>query len=149
MKTLVRMSPLQEFRSFDHAVDRLLRSTIHSNLEQPWLPTDIFEKDGTLMIRAAVPGIDPETIQISVENRVLTLTVESRDLQLDDSTKVYQREIRYGQMNRSVRLPEGADIENISADVRNGELTIRVPKRAEMLPRSIKVNVQSLEENAS
>jgi HSP20 family molecular chaperone IbpA len=52
-------------------------------------------------------------------------------------------------MNRSVRLPEGADIENISADVRNGELTIRVPKRAEMLPRSIKVNVQSLEENAS
>jgi HSP20 family protein len=143
------MSPLQEFRSFDHAVDRLLRSTIHSNLEQPWLPTDIFEKDGTLMIRAAVPGIDPETIQISVENRVLTLTVESRDLQLDDSTKVYQREIRYGQMNRSVRLPEGADIENISADVRNGELTIRVPKRAEMLPRSIKVNVQSLEENAS
>jgi len=113
------------------------------------LPIDVVEQEGTLKIRAAVPGIDPNELEIQIEKNVLTIRGEVKHEAENSETKVYRREVSYGAFSRSVRLPENLDLNNVQADFKNGIVTISLPRIPEEKPKAIKINIRSIEEPAN
>jgi HSP20 family protein len=108
-----------------------------------WLPAvDILEKDGNLILRAELPGMSEKQIDVKLEGNTLTLKGE-RKMDNEDKKNNYHRvESFYGSFTRSFRLPETVDLEKISADYKNGVLTVTIPQKPEVKPREITVSVQ-------
>jgi HSP20 family protein len=108
-----------------------------------WLPAvDILEKDGNLILRAELPGMSEKQIDVKLEGNTLTLKGE-RKMDNEDKKNNYHRvESFYGAFTRSFRLPDTVDLEKISADYKNGVLTVTIPQKPEVKPREITVSVQ-------
>jgi HSP20 family protein len=105
-----------------------------------WRPSvDILEKEGNLVLRAEVPGMNQKDIELKLEGNVLTLKGE-RKLAEQDQNQYHRLETFYGNFSRSFTLPETVDRDNIKADYRDGVLTITIPQKPEVKPRAIPVN---------
>lgn len=102
---------------------------------------DILEKDGNLMLRAELPGMEEKDIELKLEGSVLTLRGERRFESEDQSGSYHRIERRYGSFSRSFTLPDSADLDKVKADYKNGVLTVTVPQRPESRPREIAVSV--------
>ena len=107
-----------------------------------WNPAvDILEKDGNLILRAELPGMTEKQIELKLEGNTLTLKGE-RKTEADDKKNNYHRvESFYGSFMRTFRLPDTVDMDKISADYKNGVLTITLPQKPEVKPREIPVSV--------
>lgn len=108
-----------------------------------WSPAvDIYEEEGAFVLRAELPGIEPEEVELSVENNVLSLKGERR-LYNEENRDNYRRiERSYGSFSRSFKLPKNVDVENVSASSKNGVLSVRLPLKEESKPRQIAVKVE-------
>ena len=109
-----------------------------------WLPpVDIYENDRhELVLRAELPGLRREDIDVTVEHNVLTLRGERRrDEQVNDS-QYHRAERAYGSFSRSFTLPATIDGNHVRAEYRDGMLTVKLPLRDEARPRQIQVEVQ-------
>jgi HSP20 family protein len=106
-----------------------------------WIPAvDIREEEQRYVLRADVPGVDPDDIEITMENGVLTVRGERNDGTREEGNG-YRRVERFsGRFFRRFTLPDTADSENISATGRNGVLEVIIPKHARVQPRRIQVN---------
>ncbi len=103
---------------------------------------DILEKDGNLILRAELPGLNEKEVALKIEGNVLTLSGEKK-LESEDKRDSYHRiERSYGAFSRSFTLPETAEREKISADYKNGVLTVTVPLKAEAKPRTVPITIQ-------
>jgi HSP20 family protein len=92
-----------------------------------WAPAlDALTKDSDLVIRAELPGVKPEDVDISLHDNVLTISGERKDEQEEERGGYHIRERRYGSFRRSVALPEGIDESKISARYEDGVLEVRV-----------------------
>lgn len=109
-----------------------------------WTPAcDIVETRDALILHAELPGVKREDIEISLDNGVLTLR-GSRNLEKETEERSYHRiERSYGQFIRSFTLPRSVDADRITANFTDGVLEIRMPRREENKPRSIKINVDA------
>jgi len=109
---------------------------------ESWSPSvDILEKDGNLILRAELPGMTEKQIELKLEGNTLTLKGE-RKLENEDKKNNYHRvESFYGSFMRSFRLPDTVDMGKISADYKNGILTVTMPQKPEVKPREIPVSV--------
>jgi HSP20 family protein len=108
-----------------------------------WVPpVDVFQTgEHELVLKAELPDMSREDIDVSVENFVLTIKGEKK-LATEVKEDQYQHiERRYGAFSRSFSLPRTVDSSKVAADYRNGVLTIRLPLREEAKPRQIKVDV--------
>lgn len=107
-----------------------------------WIPAvDILEKEGNLILRAELPGVNEKDIDIKLEGNVLTLKGE-RKLESEEKKHNYHRvESFYGSFTRSFTLPDTVDVEKIKADYKNGILSISIPQKPEVRPREIPVSV--------
>lgn len=108
-----------------------------------WIPpVDIYQTgDHEVVLKAELPDMTREDIDIHIENFVLTLRGEKK-LGADVTEEQFRRiERRYGTFSRSFSLPQTVDPNRVSADYRNGVLTIRLPLREDAKPRTIKVDV--------
>lgn len=108
-----------------------------------WTPAcDIVETQDSLILRAELPGVRRDDIDISLDNGVLTLR-GSRELEQESQECTYHRiERSYGNFARSFTLPRSIDAERISANYTDGVLEIRMPRREETRPRQIRVNTE-------
>jgi HSP20 family protein len=109
-----------------------------------WVPpVDIYQNaEQELVLKVELPGIAPEDIELNVNNDTLTISGEKR-LSNEVKEDQYQRiERRYGTFSRSFSLPSSVDATRISAEHKNGVLTVRMPAREEAKPRQIKVDVR-------
>ena len=87
-----------------------------------------FTEDDELVVRAEMPGIDPERdVEITVDEGVLTITAERTQEEKEEKRHFHRRELRYGSFVRRVPLPEGVDQDAISAQYENGILEVRAP----------------------
>lgn len=129
MNALTNRNPFAEF-------DHLFRS-MERNLESAWrgatpgfggVPMDVYERADAFYIRAALPGVQEEDVELSIEKDVVTLKGNIRNDYQGEGTKVYLLETPYGSFTRSVRLPEGCDATAAEARFERGVLTVRVPK---------------------
>lgn len=107
-----------------------------------WMPTvDILEKDENLILRAELPGMDEKDIDLKLEGSVLTLKGE-RKLEKEEKKANYHRiESSYGTFTRSFTLPVTVDLEKITAEYKNGVLSVTIPQKPEVRPREIPVSV--------
>ena len=108
-----------------------------------WLPpVDIFQtSEHELVLKAELPAMEREDIDINIENFVLTIEGEKK-VSTDVKQEQYHHvERRYGSFSRSFSLPTTVDPSRVSAEYKHGVLTVRLPLREEAKPRSIKVDV--------
>jgi HSP20 family protein len=126
-------------REFQETVSRLMNEP---NGVRPWTPAvDILETEDALKLRADLPGVDMNAIDVRLENGTLTLKGE-RKFENEEKGKGYHRiERAYGSFARSFTLPESMDVEKVKADYKNGVLTVTVPKKEVAKPRTVKVEV--------
>jgi len=120
MNTLVRWDPFSEFRSLRHAMDRGLFQfygpTVWRNGETALtFPVDLSETDGHVVVKAALPGIQPEDVDISVSDGVLTIKGETKHEETVEKENYFRQEIRYGAFARMVPLPTTVRAEEAEA----------------------------------
>lgn len=108
-----------------------------------WVPpVDIYEtKEGELVVKAELPGLRREDLDVTVENNVLTIRGERRYEHEDRSGRVHRVERSYGEFCRSFTLPADVDSDHIRAEYRDGTLTVTLPRKPEARPRQIPVEV--------
>ena len=101
-------------------------------------------------MKAALPGVSPEKVDISVANDVLTIKAEHREEVEDKRREYYRREIRYGAFNRSLSLPVSVEADRAEARFENGVLHLRLPKAEALRPKQIKIaaNGGSIEQSS-
>jgi len=131
MSTLLNRRTRNEFPAIFDMFDRFFDSAWPGTVSTPeaaLMPLDIYEKDNKVYFQCAVPGIKPEEIEVSVDHNVLTIRGEAKHDWADESVKVYRREFRYGTVARSLRLPEGLDLESVEATFANGMVTVSIAK---------------------
>jgi len=117
------------------------RAGEESNLT-PWAPeVDIYETENELVVKADLPDVNPQELDIRVENNILTIRGERKFDNKVNEDNYLRIERSYGSFSRSFSLANSVDSEAIKADYQNGVLTLSIPKREEAKPKQIKVNV--------
>jgi HSP20 family protein len=143
MATLDRWEPFRG--SYDSQLNRLFtdffgRTSQDQNLT-PWAPAvDIFEGEHELVVKADLPDIKPEELDIRVENNILTIRGERKFEKKAEEKNYLRVERSYGSFARSFSLANTVNTEAIKADYKDGVLTVSIPKREEAKPKQIKVN---------
>jgi HSP20 family protein len=143
MATLERWEPFRG--SYDSQFNRLFsdffsRTSQDQNLTT-WAPAvDIFEGEHELVVKADLPDIKPEELDIRVENNILSIRGERKFEKKADEKSYLRVERSYGSFARSFSLANTVNTEAIKANYQDGVLTLRIPKREEAKPKQIKVN---------
>jgi HSP20 family protein len=146
---IVRFDPFQELSQVQDRVSRLLsdfygrRGSDDVMRRGAWIPpVDIYDMSGhELVIKAELPDMKREDIQLTVENNTLTISGEKKmDTDMKDEN-CHRIERSYGEFTRSFSLPPTVDTGRVSADYKAGVLTVRLPIREEAKPKQIQVKV--------
>jgi HSP20 family protein len=149
MRTSIsRFEPFRSASSLPDQLNRLFNEAFDRRSEEgnltAWAPSvDIYESEHELVVKADIPDVKPEELDIRVENNILTIRGE-RKFEKSVSENNYLRvERSYGSFARSFSLANTVNSEAIKADYKNGVLTLSIPKREEAKPKQIKVNVEA------
>jgi HSP20 family protein len=137
---LTTLDPIS--RDFDRIVRRAFGSGTFGASYAPALPMDAIRRDGQLVLRFDVPGVDPEKIDVTVDKGVLSVSATREEIKAEGENPV-ARERRFGSFTRRVRLAENLDADAIEASNSGGVLEIRIPVREEAKPRKITVGTTS------
>ena len=145
---IVRWEPLRELTTLQNEMNRLFGSAFdtptpgNGGTLRRWMPAmDLVEADEHFVLRADLPGMSEEDVNIEVEERVLTISGE-RKAEHTETKDGYQRfERAFGAFSRSLTLPEGIDAEAVSASFDRGVLEVRIPKPEQHKPRKISIGV--------
>ncbi len=145
MSTLSRWEPFREHFAleapFNRGFNELFGRSQESNLAT-WTPAvDIFENEHELIVKADLPDVKPEELDITVGNNILTIRGKRKFEKKVDEKNYLRVERSYGSFSRSFSLANTVDSEAIKADYKDGVLTLTIPKREEAKPKQIKVNV--------
>ncbi len=152
MTVVRRPSPFGELVSLRQAMDRLFEDSFVRGT--PWatrgwgfgsdtaLPLDVTRDADVLRIEAALPGIRPEDVDVTVENGTLTISAQSNEERShkDDKGEVLVQEIRRGSVSRSIALPTGLEPDKANATFENGVLRLEIPVAETVKPRQIRIS---------
>lgn len=146
--TLRHWEPAREMEGIQRAMDRLLDSFGQpfrysllwdgGNARQ-WLPLDVYEAGGALIVKADVPGLKPEDVTVEVTGNMLSIRGEQKDEREDKAEGRYIQERRYGSFHRSIGLPDGLSTDKVEASFENGVLTVHIPKSEAAKTRTVKI----------
>jgi len=148
---LIRWEPARELQTIQQEMNRLF-GTFFDTREggnggnggtlRGWIPAmDLVEEDDNFVLRADLPGVREEDVNIELEDNVLTISGERKAEHEDRKEGYYRVERAVGAFSRSLTLPEGVDPERIEAQFENGVLTVRIPKPEEQKARRVAINV--------
>jgi len=144
---IVKVDPFRELTAMQDRMARLFGDVYlrdeDTGFRGSWAPAvDIFETDGhDLVLKAELPGMTREDIEVTVENSTLVLK-GTKKFESEVKDENYRRiERTYGTFHRSFTLPNTVDAAKVSADYKNGVLTVKLPFREEAKPRTINVEV--------
>jgi HSP20 family protein len=141
---LIRWNPLSELDDFFGRLPRDLLSGQSAALGEgvDWRPAaNISETDNEYTIKADLPEVKQDDIDVSVANGVLTLSGERRYEKSTENEKEHRRETFHGTFRRSFAVPEDVDVKGIKADTKDGVLVIHLPKQEVQKPESISIRV--------
>lgn len=122
------------FRDFD----RMLSSTLRTPASTA-MPMDLYRSGETFVAKVDLPGVDPSTVDVDVEDRTLTIRAERRE-NTEDDVQWLSHERPSGTFARQLTLGYGVALDRISADYSDGVLTLTIPVAEEAKPRKISVN---------
>lgn len=143
--TIIRRAPRRDLMSFGRALDALFddaafRPLAWGGSAESRLPLDITSSEEAVVIEAALPGIHPEDVEITVHQDNLTIGVkEQAERETQEGERVY-RELRRSSGTRTLTLPSGMDTERATATFENGMLRLSIPRAEAAKPRQIPVS---------
>jgi HSP20 family protein len=145
MTIVRRPSPFGELMSLRSAMDRLFEDSfvrrplagLDGGLQ---LPLDVTRTADALVVEAALPGISPDDVEITVEDGTLAIRGEYREERNEGEAETLVAEIRRGSVSRAVSLPTGLEPDKATATFENGVLTLRIPKAESVKPRRIQIS---------
>jgi HSP20 family protein len=138
--SLTQFDPLASLRQFEDAFTRVLTEP---RAARPWSPAvDISETENALVLKADVPEVDLKDIDVRVENQTLTIAGERKFEQGKSGDAYHRIERSYGQFVRSFSIPNTFDTEQVSAELKNGVLSVTLPKKEAAKPRQVKIEVK-------
>jgi HSP20 family protein len=146
---LDRWDPLREMMTLREAMDRLFQESVVRPTgsflagARGATPVDIAERDNSFVVQAAMPGIAPEDIQVTVKGNTLTIRGEHKDEEERGDQNWLVRERRGQSFYRSVSLPAAVNADKAEAKYENGVLTLTLPKADEALPKQIRIGGQA------
>jgi HSP20 family protein len=134
--SVIRFEPFRDpFREFD----RLMSMAASGTRAPLGMPLDVYRsEDGTYHIEADLPGVDPDSVEVTVEQGALTLRAD-RTPHYGDTDQVVVAERPQGSFTRQLSLGEGTDTENLTADYADGVLHVTIPASPKTQPRRIEI----------
>ena len=149
MNSLTRRDPFREMMSLRNEMDRMFNDAF---LGRMWdwpqtmggvdMAVDVSENENEFVVKAALPGIDPNDLDITFANNTLTVKGEVKQDEETKDEQYHLRERRYGSFSRSVTLPAEVQGDKIEANYDKGILTLRLPKAEEVRPKRIAVKAE-------
>ncbi|MDI6693735.1 MAG: Hsp20/alpha crystallin family protein [Anaerolineales bacterium] len=142
MSNLTRWDPFREMMTFRNWMDRMFESALSTPSWQPFtwdLALDVAETDDEFLVKASLPGINPDDLEITYNNNVLTIQGEIKEEKDVEQHRYHLRERRYGNFSRSISLPATVKADAIQATYEAGVLTLHLPKVEEAKPKRIAV----------
>ena len=149
MSSLIRWQPFDGNVSLRNAIDRLFEDSF---VQPRWgwvaplsaanLAIDMFETKDEVVVKAALPGVKPEQVEVTITGNTLTISGESNEESEVKEKDYIRKERHYGSFTRSVTLPNGLKADKAEATFENGVLTLQVPKSEEVKPKSIKIKAK-------
>ena len=138
--SLSHFDPLTNARVFEDAFNRLFNEPATN---RPWAPAvDVYETENELVLKADLPAVDLNDIDVRVENQTLTISGERKFEQQNNSQAFHRIERSYGKFSRSFSVPSVFDTEHIAAEYQNGVLTVKLPKKETAKPRQVKIEAR-------
>lgn len=137
--TLARWEPLRELRRMERELDRMWEGFFRRpgqagrGREETMVPVDMYETKDHFVVKADLPGVRTEDVEVTITGNQITIHGEVKDEQY------YLAERMAGTLTRTVTLPSGLDTDRAEASFDNGTMTVRIPKREEAKPKSVKV----------
>lgn len=150
--TLQRWNPFSEIRRMEERMNRLWGSSPFSMFEESeaWtVPLDVREQDGQVVVEASLPGANPDNLDVSIEDGILTIRGETKSEREEQKENYLLKERREGSFYRAVRLPASVDPEQAESDYHDGILKITLPKMPEKQPKKIQVKASGERESMS
>ncbi len=143
---IIRWDPFRDLTTLRERMNRLFEDVYTSRGEEKdlvastWNPSvDIYETENALVMKAELPGVDENDIELKIEDSTLTLKGD-RKLEKETKEENYHRiERSYGSFYRSFTLPQNIDQNKIKAESENGILKVTLPKKAELKPKKVKI----------
>lgn len=145
MNTMIRWNPFGEMARMRNEIDRLFEDAFNAPVGKwerntVWgFPLDVTENNDTFMVKAAVPGITPDDLDITINDNVLTIKGETHFEETKEDEKIHLQERRFGSFMRSISLPTPVDADSVKATYENGVLTLSIPKAEAVKPKRIAV----------
>jgi HSP20 family protein len=145
---LVRWEPAREMSTLQSEMNRLFNAFFENgDTARRWAPAmDLVEADDQLVLRADLPGMSEDDVNIEVRDNVLTISGERKAESEEKRSGYYRMERAFGTFARTLTLPEGVDVDSIDAKFDEGVLEVRIPKPEERQPRRISISGKSADE---
>lgn len=148
MNAVIRRNPVREMMTLRNALDRMFDDSFFAPFRQDelvdWgLPLDVIEQGDNFLVKASVPGINPNDLEITLENDVLCIKGETKSEKEENNERYHLRERRVGRFGRTITFPIRVNGDAITADYKDGVLTLNVPKAEEVKPRRINVSINA------
>jgi HSP20 family protein len=145
---IIRWEPARELHSLQGEMNRLFGSFFDSPSgpgnggARRWIPAmDLAEEQGHYVLRADLPGLSENDVNVELEDNVLTISGERKSEHEERKEGYYRVERASGSFSRSLTLPRGVDADNIQARFENGVLEVRVPKPEQHRPKRVAISV--------
>jgi HSP20 family protein len=137
--TLTRWDPFGELVELRTRLDHMFDGWLDGP-ERAWMPAiDVVREDTRLVVRADLPGIRPEDVNIEVEDDIVTISGEHRETIDENDAEYLRRERRYGYFHRSLPLPAGVDAKTIEAKTLDGVVVLTIPLPQETRQEAVKI----------
>ena len=149
---ILRWEPFRELAAMQHDLNRMFSGGLPRAFDRPlrkpepsvrpWAPAvDIFETDENVVLKVELAGVDPNDVEVRVENNTLYLKGERKAEKDVKEQKYHHVERSFGSFARSFTLPRTVDGEKVAGEYHDGILTLTLPKKEEAKPKTIKINV--------
>lgn len=145
--SIIRSEPLPSMLTLRDAIDRLFEESIvrpgswfAARFEGPAI--DMYQTKDSVVVKAAIPGIKPDDIEVSITGDLLTIKGEFKEDDKVEKDQYFYQERRMGQFCRQFTLPTLVESDKASAEFEHGVLTLTLPKAEAVKPKSIKVKVK-------
>jgi HSP20 family protein len=157
---MLRWDPFREMVTLRDAMDSLFENALirpfdgeqggYQGATGGYLPVDVMENDDNFVVRASLPGMNPEDLNVTVTHNVLTIQGEIKSDE-QQGNRYHLRERRWGKFSRQIELPAPVDANNVHADYTSGTLTLTLPKSEAVKPKriTIQANGQKMIEGQS
>ena len=142
---IIQRSPLRDIEDWQRQLEEFMGRSFGrwTDGEGGWMPSiDVFEKDGKLMVKAELPGMKEEDIDVSVSDNSLIIRGEKKSESEVNEENYYRSERSYGSFYRSIPLPSKVEADKIEANFEDGVLEVSLPKSAEVKPKKVAVSAR-------